>query len=38
MMIICLAAMTIIAIGLAVEVTRAKAKIAELEHKESDWL
>lgn len=37
-MIICLAAMTIIAIGLAIEVVRDRAKIAELEHKESDWL
>lgn len=38
MIFICLIAMTIISIGLAVEVTRAKARIAELERKESDWL
>ena len=38
MIFICLAAMTIIAIGLAIEVVRDRARIAELEHKESDWL
>ena len=30
--------MTIISVGLAIEVIRDRAKIAELEHKESDWL
>lgn len=33
-----LIAMTLIAVGLAIEVIRDRAKIAELEHKESDWL
>lgn len=33
-----LIAMTLIAVGLAVEVIRDRAKIAELERKESDWL
>lgn len=37
-MIICLVAMTVIAVGLAIEVVRDRARIAELEHKESDWL
>lgn len=30
--------MTLIAVGLAAEVIRDRARIAELEHKESDWL
>lgn len=33
-----LIAMTLIAVGLAIEVIKDKARIAELEHKESDWL
>ena len=33
-----LIAMTLIAVGLAAEVIRDRAKIAELEHKENDWL
>ena len=33
-----LIAMTLIAVGLAIEVIRDRAKIAELEHKENDWL
>ena len=33
-----LIAMTLIAVGLAIEVVKDRAKIAELEHKESDWL
>lgn len=37
-MIVVLIAMTLIAVGLAIEVIRDRAKIAELEHKESDWL
>lgn len=37
-MIICLIAMTVISVGLAIEVIRDRARIAELEHKESDWL
>lgn len=38
MIFICLAAMTIIAIGLAIQVVKDRARIAELEHKEEDWL
>lgn len=38
MIFICLAAMTIISVGLAIVVVKDKAKIAELEHKEEDWL
>lgn len=38
MIFICLAAMTIISVGLAIEVVKDRARIAELEHKESDWL
>lgn len=30
--------MTLIAVGLAAEVIRDRSKIAELEHKKSDWL
>ena len=33
-----LIAMTLIAVGLAIEVIRDRAKIAELEHKEEEWL
>lgn len=33
-----LIAMTLIAVGLAIEVVKDKARISELEHKESDWL
>jgi glucose uptake protein GlcU len=38
MIIIGFIAMTIISVGLAIEVIRDRARIAELEHKESDWL
>ena len=38
MIIIGFIVMTIISVGLAIEVIRDRAKIAELEHKESDWL
>lgn len=33
-----LIAMTLISVGLAVEVIKDRARISELEHKESDWL
>lgn len=38
MIIIGFIAMTVIAVGLAIEVVKDKARIAELEHKEEDWL
>ncbi len=38
MIIIGFIAMTVISVGLAIEVVKGRARISELEHKESDWL
>lgn len=38
MIIIGFIAMTVISVGLAIEVIRDRARISELEHKEEEWL